>query len=92
MNATLRDKQPLRLRISAFQPRKMSGPGVNCRGMSHLQTIQDLVGPEALKAMQRLVEHAELVGIDATDLLDRAHMLDRAHPRCRGLRGPDPSA
>src|SRR5689334_1087921 len=44
------------------------------RDLSGLEAIEDLVGPEALETMQRLVEHAELVGIDAADLLDRAHV------------------
>ena len=38
------------------------------------ETVQDLVGPEALQTMQRLVEHTEFVGIDAADPLDRAHV------------------
>src|SRR3984893_2582837 len=46
-----------------------------------LQPIQDLIGPEALEAMQRLVQHGELVRRDSADLLDRAHVLlvERAH-------------
>ena len=39
------------------------------------EPVENLIGPEALEAVQRLVEHAELVGIDAADLLDRAHVL-----------------
>src|SRR5262249_40311280 len=38
------------------------------------ETVQDLVGPEALQTMQRLVEHTEFVGIDAAGPLDRAHV------------------
>src|SRR5262245_63047958 len=40
-----------------------------------LQTIEDLVGPEPLEPVQRLVQGGELVGIDAADLLHRAHVL-----------------
>src|SRR6476646_4091119 len=39
------------------------------------QTIEDLIGPETLEPMQRLVEGRELVVADATDLLHRAHVL-----------------
>src|SRR5437870_3142825 len=39
------------------------------------QPIEDLVGPEPLEPLQRLVEAGELVGVDAADLLDRAHVL-----------------
>src|SRR5690242_3333599 len=48
---------------------------------SDLQPIEDLVGPEALEPVQRLVQPSELVGRDAADLLDRAHVLlvERAH-------------
>ena len=34
-----------------------------------------MIGPEPLEPVQRLVEHAELIGVDAADLLDRAHVL-----------------
>src|SRR5262245_44886754 len=40
-----------------------------------LQTVENLVGPEPLETVQRLVERRELVGIDAADLLHRAHVL-----------------
>src|SRR5262249_37332637 len=53
-------------------PPRASSP---CNFLSASEAIQDLVGPEAFEAMQRLVEHAELVGVDAADLLDRAHVL-----------------
>src|SRR2546430_768520 len=39
-----------------------------------LQPVEDLVGPEALEPVQRLVERRELVGVDATDLFDGAHV------------------
>src|SRR5207302_9987808 len=35
------------------------------------ETIQDLVGPEPLEAVQRLVERGELLARDAADLLHR---------------------
>src|SRR5436305_13953743 len=37
-----------------------------------LQPIQDLVGPEALEPVQRLVKAGELVSRDPADLLDGA--------------------
>src|SRR5262245_4188200 len=40
-----------------------------------LQPVEDLIGPEPLKPVQRLVQRRELVGTDATDLLDRANVL-----------------
>src|SRR5215211_274641 len=40
-----------------------------------LQPVKDLVGPEPLEPLQRLVEAGELGGADATHLLDRAHVL-----------------
>src|SRR4051794_22262767 len=40
-----------------------------------LEAIQNLVGPEALETVQRLVQRDELVGVDAADLLHRAHVL-----------------
>lgn len=39
------------------------------------EAIQDLVGPEALEAVQRLVEGREFLVRDAADLLHRLHML-----------------
>src|SRR5215471_6845933 len=39
------------------------------------ETIQDLVGPEPLEAMQRLVQRRELLVRDAADLLDRLDVL-----------------
>src|SRR5665213_56738 len=40
-----------------------------------LQAIKNLIGPEALQPMQRLIERRELIGIDAADLLNRPHVL-----------------
>src|SRR5262245_21836138 len=40
-----------------------------------LQTVEDLIGPEPLETMQRLVQRGELVGIDAADLFHRTHVL-----------------
>src|SRR6266480_2710573 len=39
------------------------------------QPIENLIGPEPLEPMQRLVEPGELVARDAADLLHRAHVL-----------------
>src|SRR5215813_1396167 len=39
------------------------------------EPVQDLVGPEALEPVQRLVERAELLAADAADLLNGAHVL-----------------
>src|SRR5262245_43243105 len=46
-----------------------------------LQPIEDLIGPEPLEPMQRLVEGRELLGVDAADLLDRANvfLVERLH-------------
>jgi hypothetical protein len=46
-----------------------------------LEAIEDLIGPEPLEPVQRLVEDAELVGIDAADVLHRAHvfLIERVH-------------
>src|SRR5262249_36543303 len=40
-----------------------------------LQPIEDLIGPEPLEALQRLVERGEFVGIDAADLRHAADVL-----------------
>src|SRR5262249_321858 len=40
-----------------------------------LEPIENLVGPEPLQPMQRLVESSELVGGDAAHLFDGADML-----------------
>src|ERR1700730_2510783 len=66
---------------NAFQAETGSLPRTQVRGRLFLkrfspsQTIENLIGPEPLEPMQRLVEGRELVGADAADLLDRAHML-----------------
>src|ERR1043166_5721928 len=44
-------------------------------GFLGLEPVEDLVGPEPLEALERLVEAGELVGGDAAHLLDRAHVL-----------------
>ena len=58
---------------------RRSYPAKSSKGL--LQPIQDLIGPEALEPVQRLVQPSELVGIDAADLLHGAHVLfvERAH-------------
>src|SRR5262249_17838867 len=40
-----------------------------------LETVENLVVPEPLETVQRLVQRAELVGIDAADLLHRVLVL-----------------
>src|SRR5215813_13775990 len=40
-----------------------------------LQPIKNLVGPEPFEAVQRLIEHAEVIGVDPAHLLHRTHML-----------------
>src|SRR5205085_125228 len=44
-------------------------------GRKFSEPIQDLVGPEALEAMQRLVQRRELLVGDAADLLDGLDVL-----------------
>src|ERR1700760_4854762 len=44
-------------------------------GQRCLEAIQDLVGPEPLEAIQRLVQRRELLVRDAADLLDRLDVL-----------------
>src|SRR6186997_594770 len=47
----------------------------NGRGRFSLDPVKDLVGPEPLEPVQRLVECGELVAGNATDLLHRANVL-----------------
>src|ERR1700743_2356450 len=44
-------------------------------GPKLLETVQDLVGPEPLEALQRLVHSRRLLVRDATDLLHRLDVL-----------------
>src|SRR5947207_14441204 len=62
-------------------PSSLRDCGLALRLEARLQPIEDLIGPEALEAVQRLVQHGELIRRDATDLLHRAHVLlvERAH-------------
>src|SRR5215472_1403616 len=60
--------------LTKKSPGLRRGQGRDQRKRS-LETVENLVGPEPLETMQRLVERAELVGIDAADLLHRAHVL-----------------
>src|ERR1700691_5779075 len=55
-------------------PRQRKNPG-HAAGVStgyqrsrRLQPIEDLVGPEPLQPVQRLVQVAEFVGVDAADM------------------------
>src|SRR5262245_61202393 len=62
------------------EPANAQRPGQSQGATQHeqscrLQPIEDLVGPEPLEPVQRLVEGRELLGIDAADLLDRANVL-----------------
>src|ERR1700733_1034448 len=53
-------------------------PGLKVRaaeGSGRLEPIENLVGPEALQAVQSLVEDAELVGVDTANLFHRPHVL-----------------
>src|ERR1700722_20287158 len=38
------------------------------------QAIKNLIGPESLQAMQRLVQGCELFGVDAAELFDGSHV------------------
>src|SRR5262245_13316066 len=68
-----RDRAARHSAANAKAPARWPGPLYSrCR---RLQPIQDLVGPEALEPVQRLVERGELFAVDAADLLDRADML-----------------
>src|SRR5215472_1784625 len=60
--------------LTKKSPGLRRGQGRDQRKRS-LETVENLVGPEPLETMQRLVERAELLGIDAADLLHRAHVL-----------------
>src|ERR1700738_4407673 len=53
----------------------------NARTIGRSEAVEDLVGPEPLEAMQRLVQGRKLLGVDAAELLDGAHMLliERIH-------------
>src|SRR5204863_2069645 len=68
-----RCKQGPRWRSKAKAPAPGPGPKSFSSSLSS-QPVEDLVGPEALEPVQRLVERRELVGIDATDLFDGAHV------------------
>ena len=48
---------------------------VGMAAVLRLRAVEDLVGPEPLEPVQRLVQGRELVGGDAADLLHRAHVL-----------------
>src|SRR5262249_20244942 len=52
--------------------RKVAGASPSTR--SRLEPIENLVCPEALETVQRLVEGRELLGVDAADLLNGAHV------------------
>ena len=50
-------------------------PGKIQSNLIELEPIKDLIGPEPLEPVQRLVERGELFGIYAADLLNCAHVL-----------------
>src|SRR5215471_11054743 len=52
-----------------------SPPALGVAARRSLETVKNLVVPEPLEAVQRLVQVGELVGIDAADLLHRALVL-----------------
>src|SRR6516162_9434579 len=65
--------------LAAGEPRKKYAPAMR-RGEGRQlkrrsQPIKDLIGPEPLEALQRLVERRELVAIDAADLGHGGHVL-----------------
>src|SRR3954471_25042122 len=55
--------------------RLVSRPATARAGSRSLEPIQNLISPEPLEAVQRLVQRRELVGINAADLLDRTDVL-----------------
>src|SRR6185436_15828692 len=70
----------LRLAVRTRCPPKAQRPGpaagaLRIDGSRISEPVEDLVGPEALEPVQRLVEPRELVAADAADLLHRAHVL-----------------
>ena len=62
--AALKTTLPIAENISEFAQRQRRS-----------QPIQNLVSPETLKPVQRLVKRNQLIETEAADLLDRAHML-----------------
>src|SRR5262249_10810631 len=63
-----------------FSSRQSTSPGLPAgawlfAGFLGSEPVEDLVGPEALETLERLVEAGELVGRNPADLLDRAHVL-----------------
>ena len=59
-----------------------------------LEPVKDLISPEPLKPMQRLVQGRELLGVDAADLRDGLHVLlvqtiDDVADFFAGIRQPD---
>src|SRR6266540_3129442 len=56
-----------------YAPAMRRGEGRQLKRRS--QPIKNLIGPEPLEALQRLVEHRELVAIDAADLHHGGHVL-----------------
>src|SRR5262249_36067619 len=51
------------------------GSGQRSNGVAVLHLIDNLIGPEAFQPMKQLVKRREFVGIDATNLLHRARLL-----------------
>src|SRR6516162_2153262 len=62
-----------RAREKKYAPAMRRGEGRQLKRRS--QPIKDLIGPEPLEALQRLVERRELVAIDAADLSHGGHVL-----------------
>src|SRR6266446_3258613 len=61
--------------IVALGRRSSKWPAWPSSGMRFSEPIQDLVGPEALEPVQRLVQRRELLVRDAADLLHRLDVL-----------------
>src|SRR6185312_1261254 len=62
------------LRHAKRKPRPAGRGKVNPPAVG-LEPVEDLVGPETLEPVQRLVECRELLGIDSADLLNRSYVL-----------------
>src|SRR5262245_15633332 len=75
------DAKPARDRRTSVAPDARPFAPADLSSKRRSEPIQDLIGPEALEPMQRLVQACELIGRDAADLLDRPHVLliERTH-------------
>src|SRR5580700_7687259 len=62
-------------RIEGVARGRRRGAWSKARAARESEPVEDLIGPKPLKAVQRLVQGREFVGVDAAELFDRAHML-----------------